>query len=179
MKTGLCTFFLLYAVTLFAQQSYSPKYTFLRFENDVCEGTDEYYTSGGVLGFYTPGLGKNPLNKLMMSIPDTDNHIYGLELTQDIYTPRNTDTLNYLPDDRPFAGILMARMKRVSFLPEKYIRLKTSLGLGLVGAAAFAGQTQNGVHSMINSTIYRGWFNQLGKPAADQLRYGTGEIFIY
>ncbi len=134
----------------------------MMWSNDVFNGTDEYYTNGLKMTVFHPSLAKDPFHKLIPVLPRKLHRLYGMSLSQDIYTPSDVDTLGYLPDDRPYAGNLMLYMTRQSYIEEKRMRLNGALGFGFIGQIALGGATQNGIHAIINNNQYGGWYNQLG-----------------
>jgi hypothetical protein len=102
------------------------------------------------------------------------------DLTQQIYTPADTDVANPPPTDRPYAGILMGTFGITSDTTTN--RSTFSLGLGMVGPAALAKQTQNWFHSVIGQQQNKGWDTQIGNEPAVQItssrvwRLKTGSI---
>lgn len=161
MKGLIYVLLLLLACSVYAQESFSPKYISIRLENDLIDKTDYYFTSGLSFRFAHPILKKNAFNKLIPSLPSATEKIYGLSIVQDIYTPSNVDTSIYLSMDRPYVGNLMLYMQKISFLPYRNMRLNSNLGLGFIGNIALGDQTQNGFHNLINNNVSQGWYNQL------------------
>jgi len=161
MKAVLYLYFFLHFQLLFAQDILSPKYIKLNVSNDLVDKTDYYYTSGLALTFNHSLLRKNPFNKLIPALPKASDKIYGLSITQDIYTPSNVDSTAYILTDRPYVATLMLYMQKTSFQPMRKLRLNSALGLGFIGNIALGEQAQNGFHNLINNNIYEGWYNQL------------------
>ena len=161
MKQLIYVIFCICTYTCFAQQTYSPKYISLQLENDLVDKTDYYFTSGLSLSFAHPFFKKNAFNKLIPSLPHAAMQVYGIHISQDIYTPADVDTASYLPTDRPYVGNLILYMQKVSFIPFKHLRLNSNLGFGFIGNIALGDQTQNGFHSLINNNNSAGWYHQL------------------
>jgi len=161
MKVLIYLFFFLNLQAVYAQDILSPKYIMLNISNDLVDKTDYYYTSGLALTFKHPFLRKNPFNKLIPALPKARDKIYGLTITQDIYTPVNVDTVGYIPSDRPYVATLMLYMQKTSFQPNRRLRLSSGLGLGFIGNIALGEQAQNGFHNLIHNNINEGWYNQL------------------
>lgn len=159
---ALWLFFYAWPLLSQAQETYSPKYAGLVWENDVFNGTDRYFTNGSKLVVFHPILRKNPFDRLVPSLPKSQGDLHGIYIRQDIYTPADVDSLSYLPSDRPYAGCLMVYMQKVSFWPERKIRLNGALGLGFSGDIALGGAVQNAFHTLIQNSVYGGWYNQLG-----------------
>jgi lipid A 3-O-deacylase len=161
MKVLIYILFFLKLTAVFAQDVLSPKYIKLNVSNDLIDKTDYYYTSGLALTFNHPLLRKNPFNKLIPALPKASEKIYGLTISQDIYTPANVDTTAYIPSDRPYVATLMLYMQKTSFQSNKHLLLYSGLGLGFIGNIALGEQAQNGFHNLIHNNIYEGWYNQL------------------
>ncbi|WP_299247493.1 lipid A deacylase LpxR family protein [uncultured Cytophaga sp.] len=145
----------------YSQEILSPKYINLQLSNDLVDKTDYYYTSGLGLTVNHPILHKNPFNKLIPSLPHASDKVFGITISQDIFTPIKVDTLAYLPNDRPFVATLMLYMQKTSFQPKRKLRLYSGLGLGFIGNIALGEQAQNGFHNLIHNNVYQGWYNQL------------------
>jgi hypothetical protein len=103
------------------QHSYLTFY----YENDLFNGEDANYTSGGRLSYITPGQpavdiafiqhtldflsGGEDSSELMKSIwglnhPSEVEYSYGFALTQRMYTPVELETPTPPPGERPYVG---------------------------------------------------------------------------
>jgi hypothetical protein len=145
----------------------SPKITFL-FENDVFVNTDRQYTHGWNLIWTSRNYGRNnPKPKWsrpffgMLLLLDRSGSLHNLSFTlrQDIYTPGNLRRSKLIPDDRPYAGVLLVS----AGFHLKNERILTSLNcdVGIVGPGSQAQVTQNNIHDLIDAPHAGGWHHQL------------------
>ncbi len=136
----------------------------LQVENDAVStlrGTsDQYYTSGLRLG-WTSGTDQVP-----GALQDAANKIWGngvqrvsLDISQSIFTPRNTQAVNPPLNDRPYAGILGVTGSLIHDTGDA--RTVLAVMVGVVGPGSGAQDTQNGFHNLIGDTPNRGWATQL------------------
>ena len=143
----------------------------IQVENDAAstlKGTsDQNYTSGLRLG-WTSGADALP------GIAAFGHGIWGdgttrlsLEISQSLFTPRNTQIDPPDPHDRPYAGILIVTGGLVH--DTAFTRDLVSVSLGDIGPGAFGHETQNGFHSIIGDTLNRGWDRQLPDQPAFQI----------
>ena len=132
----------------------------LQVENDAVStlrGTsDQYYTSGLRLGWTS---GTDVVPKFLQTAA---NEIWGdgvqrvaLDLTQSIFTPRNTQSYNPPSTDRPYAAVLGL----TGSIIHDTGNARTVLGveLGIIGPGAGGKTIQNGFHSIIGDTSNKGW----------------------
>ena len=158
------------------QHSYLTFY----YENDLFNGEDANYTSGGRLSYITPGQpavdiifiqhtldflsGGEDSSELMKSIwglgdPSKVRYSYGFALTQQMFTPENKFSAEPDPGDRPYVGWLglgfsvHARDRRTLNSVE--------ISLGTVGPHAFAEDTQDYIHDIRNLDKFQGWDSQM------------------
>lgn len=145
-------------------------------ENDLFNGTDRWYTQGARLSFLQgdnelPGWLKTGLDNVpaLGFAPEADR--VGYEVGQSIFTPANTHTSSFLPDDRPYAGwlyagVLLQRrgLGRGGFLTLENVRLD----LGMIGPESFADHIQTWYHHHAP----RGWEYQLQDEPGVALQYG-------
>ena len=137
----------------------------LQAENDAVStlrGTsDQYYTSGLRAG-WTSGTDQVP-----DALQTASNNLWGdgvqrisLEINQSLFTPRNTQTTNPAPSDRPYAGVLGLTGSLIHDMDDS--RTVLSLFGGVVGSYAGGEVIQNGFHNLIGDTPNRGWSTQIG-----------------
>ena len=132
----------------------------LQVENDAVStlrGTsDQYYTSGLRLG-WTSGT-----NEVPTFMQTAANQVWGdgvqrvsLDLTQSIFTPRDTQSYNPPLRDRPYAAVLGVTGSIIHDTGDA----RTVLGveLGVIGPAAGGKTIQNGFHDVIGDTPNKGW----------------------
>ena len=156
----------------------------VQVENDAVstfQGTsDQYYTSGLRAG-WTSGT-----NEVPEALQTASNNIWGdgvqrisLNLTQSLFTPRNTQTPNPSPTDRPYAAILGVTGSLIHDKDDS--RTVVSLFLGLVGPGAGGKLVQNGFHNIIGDTPNQGWGTQLKNEPLFEItpertwRFGIGQ----
>lgn len=164
-------------------------------ENDkYLAGTDRNYTNGFKLSALSTDLRSfdeaklwAPLRMLAKSADEvlkTDQAPtevkVGFSLGQNIYTPTDTDTPLYQPDDRPYAAWLYLGAAFHNYRPS-YLREDQTQGparldvfevnLGMVGPAALGEQVQNFVHDLIDVDRANGWDNQIGDEPGLNLIY--------
>ncbi len=136
----------------------------LQAENDAVStlrGTsDQYYTSG-LRAAWTSGT-----NEVPEVLQTASNSIWGdgvqrisLDLSQSLFTPRNTQVTNPSLSDRPYAGSLGLTGSVIHDMDQS--RTVVSLFVGVVGPDAGGEVIQNGFHNLIGDTPNRGWSTQL------------------
>jgi hypothetical protein len=155
----------------------------IQAENDAVstlKGTsDQYYTSGLRLGYVSP------TNAVPGFLDDLGHGLWGdgvqrvsLNISQSLFTPRDTQTPNPSPKDRPYAGILGVTGQLIH--DTDTARTVLSLELGVLGSDALGEQLQNGFHNIIGDTPNRGWKTQLGNQVIGEItpertwRYALG-----
>ena len=132
----------------------------LQVENDAVStlrGTsDQYYTSGLRAG-YTTGTTGLPdwLNRAGNAVWGDGVQRVSIDLSQSIFTPRNTQINPPDPKDRPYAGYL--RVSAMVLHDDDNSRGVLGVSLGIVGPAALGRQVQNGFHNLIGDTPNKGW----------------------
>lgn len=149
-------------------------------ENDLFAGTDRYYTSGVKLSWSSPDLENladtpyaSPFLSLFSVLPYINEKGYQKNLVfalgQNIYTPDNTETTNFIPDDRPYAGWLYLGMGVVWKNAE--VRNSLVLDLGVVGPWAYGQESQRLIHDLRGLGHPNGWDNQLDNEVGAVLVY--------
>jgi hypothetical protein len=151
-------------------------------ENDkYFAGTDEHYTNGFKISFLStdlatftadpvPPVVQHLARALGQLVPPGHDYKLGLSLGQNIYTPINTSTPFYQPNDRPYAAWLYAGVAFQVYAPPRVFasgvrsmgRLDTvEITLGMVGPGALGRQVQNNFHHLIGAAPANGWANQI------------------
>ncbi len=136
--------------------------------------TDRYYTNGLRLG-WTSGADAAPDALLQASRAlwgDGKTRI-AFDLSQQIYTPKDTTSVRPPIGDRPYAGVLMANFTLIN--DQADLRTFGAIGLGLLGPDAAGEQVQNGFHDLIGQGHNNGWRTQLKDEPL--LQVTTGGIF--
>ncbi len=149
-------------------------------ENDAAStlrGTsDQNYTSGLRLG-YTTGTDGVPefLARAGRAVWGDGVQRISFDLSQSIFTPRNTQLSPPDPRDRPYAGYLHVDAALIHDTDNQ--RSVLGVSLGVIGPAALGRQVQNGFHDIIGDTENRGWHYQLrDEPAFEALAEKTFRI---
>lgn len=147
-------------------------------ENDkYFAGTDQHYTNGLKLSALSTDLRSftddsvpapvRGLSRLLGGLISDDlPYKLGLSLGQNIYTPKDTETSAYQPDDRPYAAWLYLGVAFQVYHPpataDAAARLDVfEVTLGVVGPAALGREVQNGFHDLIDVDHANGWANQI------------------
>ncbi len=156
-------------------------------ENDkYFAGTDRHYTNG----FKITWVGETDLNESQEFVQavarflpwinpahTTWRYKLGFALGHNIYTPGDTATAAFIPDDRPYAGWLYGSML-LHAQRDNQLRL-IEISLGVVGPAALGQQVQNQWHRFIHEPRSQGWTHQLRDEPGVQLswerRYRAGQ----
>ena len=136
----------------------------LQVENDAAStlrGTsDQYYTSG-LRASWVSGTDQVPEGLMAAA-----NSVWGdgvqrisLDVSQSLFTPRNTQAENPPLNDRPYAGELAFTGALIH--DRDISRTVLALTLGLVGPGAGGEELQNGFHGLIGDTPNRGWGYQV------------------
>ncbi len=124
------------------------RYILLTFDNDIFAETDYYYTNGFSVGMIHPWFNNRLFYKLMPDLGQASTKLYGIRIQQQMFTPYNPEAVEVIPDDRPFAGVLLAEFFKLSNRSDKGLFLQTSLRLGLIGPASLAGALQSSAHKL-------------------------------
>jgi len=171
------------AAPAYAEPPQDPKEMFtFQVENDAAstlKGTsDQYYTSGLRLG-YTSGTNAVPgfLSGIGRAVWGDGVQRVSIDISQSIFTPRNTQINPPNPRDRPYAGYLNATLGLLQDTDDA--RSLLALSVGVVGPSALGRVVQNGFHDIIGDTPNRGWSSQLkDEPAVELLAERTFRLPI-
>jgi lipid A 3-O-deacylase len=157
-------------------------YTF-QVENDAAstfKGTsDQYYTSGLRLG-YTSGTIQLPgfLADIGRTVWGDGVQRISIDISQSLFTPRNTQSAQPILGDRPYAGWLHADLGLIHDTDDA--RSYIGASLGVVGPSALGKEVQNGFHNVIGDTPNLGWRNQIkDEPAVELYAEQTYRIPLY
>ncbi len=134
-----------------------------QFENDVFSGQDSDYTNGVRLAYLSPETTiPHWLDAGASALPffASEGHKrWSVAVGQNMYTPSDILVKAPQPDDHPYAGWTYGSVGVISDTGRTLDNLQ--LTLGMVGPASGAAQTQDFVHSLINSRDPQGWKYQL------------------
>ncbi len=142
----------------------------LYVENDSVGGTDHNYTSGLKIGWSSPDLSKfsdtavaRPFLPALEALPAINGPAYQknlvLALGQNIYTPDDTQAIQPIPTDRPYAGWLYMGVGLV--WKTATVRNSVVFDIGVVGPWSLAKETQRLAHDVLQQDHPLGWDNQL------------------
>lgn len=167
----------LYLVSLHANAS-AKGIISLQIENDALVGLDRHYTSGLLLNYFplapAPDWVASGLGNLGIEVmPDELAIEYSLGNT--IFTPKDFENTEALPDQRPWAGhtfVSFAIMRKPKKLDGR-VKMgdKLNFTLGQVGPASGGEQAQKIMHKFISSPKPGGWEYQIGNEPTFNLHY--------
>lgn len=138
--------------------------------------TDRFYTNGLRLGWTSPTTAvPDYLAGLGRTLWGGGQQRIGFDLSQQIYTPADTQRSRPDPRDRPYAGLLVGNFSLLSDTENS--RNVLVLSLGLLGPGAGGEQIQNGFHDLISQNHNRGWSHQIpNTPAIELLHEATWRL---
>jgi lipid A 3-O-deacylase len=138
--------------------------------------TDRMYVNGLDLGWTSPTtVVPNFLADLGRSLWGNGQQRVAIDLTQQIYTPIDTEASIPNPHDRPYAGVLLGNFSLMSDADDS--RSVLTLSLGVVGPGAGAETVQNGFHDIIGQNHTNGWGSQIqNTPAIELLHERTWRL---
>jgi len=133
--------------------------------------TDRYYVNGLRLGWTSPtGAVPGFLATLGNTLWGDGQQRIGFSLSQQMYTPADTQVSVPDPHDRPYAGLLLGNFSLLSDTDTS--RSVLMLSLGWTGPASGAEALQNGFHSLIGQSKDNGWSHQIDNTAAFEVLSG-------
>jgi hypothetical protein len=144
--------------------------------------SDRYYVNGFHVGWTGPvGAVPSPVAGLGQALFGDGTQRISLGLTQQLYTPFDTNTDNPPVNDEPYAGYLALNLNLI----QDGANTRSVLGasIGVIGKDAGGQLVQNGFHAIIGQSGTRGWAHQLpSEPALDFnasriWRVPTGTLF--
>jgi len=134
------------------------------WENDLYFHHDFYFTNGFQLDVFHTKLLRSPIMAVLMPTGNNnEGHTYtGLQLRQEIFTPKDLAADSISAGDHPYAATLSLTQVAVNIMPEKLMRIVTGLRLGIMGPASLGFRTQELAHRISNpSRPPQGWKYQL------------------
>ena len=138
----------------------SNNYLRYHYDNDFFAGNDYYYTQGHNLEWVSPGLIKNPINKLFIKLKNSKQK-YGVSFEQIGFTPTSIKSNQILYDDRPFAAAAVLKPFLVSTDTIHKTTLSSILTIGIIGQYALGEEIQTEIHEWVNSQNPLGWQYQI------------------
>ncbi len=152
-----------------ATNTHSKHSLYLIYENDsnFDSRVDKYYTAGSRLAYYSKTFGLDSrANQILryfgiFSLFHKDENLssFSVNLSQEIYAPK--DRFSPIPpaNDHPYGGFLYAQFGAIN-KSSRFLE-QFELSLGMVGKASLAQQTQNLIHKLTNNKLLAGWDTQL------------------
>jgi hypothetical protein len=133
--------------------------------------TDRYYVNGLKLGWTSPTDAVPAfLATLGHTLWDEGQQRIGFSVTQQIYTPADTQLTVPDPRDRPYAGLLLGNFSLLSDTDTS--RSVLMLSVGVAGPGAGGEGIQNGFHDLIGQGEVHGWNAQISNTAAFEVLSG-------
>jgi lipid A 3-O-deacylase len=135
--------------------------------------TDRFYTNGLRLGWTSPTtVVPNVLSDLGHTLWGGGQQRVAFDLSQQIYTPADTQATNPDPRDRPYAGLLLGNFSLMSDTDDT--RSVLTFSMGVLGPWAGGENIQNGFHNLISQDHNQGWSHQIqNTPAVELLHERT------
>ncbi len=129
--------------------------------------SDRYYVNGLHLGWTSPaGDAPAVISGLGNTLFGAGTTRVSIGLTQQIFTPNDTKSINPPTDDEPYAGYLALNLGMIQ--DGENTRSMLGVDLGVVGSGAGGELVQNNFHSIIGQKGTHGWAYQLpNEPAID------------
>jgi lipid A 3-O-deacylase len=164
LTVALAAVVLLPASVAWAQPAGDPASIWtLQDENASIPGLktrDHFYTNGLRLGWTSPTTAvPGGLADLGHTLWGEGQQRIGFDLSQQMYTPMDTQAAITNPRDRPYAGVLTGNFSLLSDTADT--RSVLTLALGVVGPWAGAGDMQNGFHGIIGRPTVKDWHAQI------------------
>ena len=138
----------------------------IQTENDVFVRTDRNYTAGLRFGWMSPSVDSQGRNYLPDALVNFGTSIWGegrqrlsLDISNAIFTPKDTAALHPDPRDHPYAGVMLGSV----FMLHDTTTARSIMGLslGVLGPSAHAEDLQNGFHDLIGDQAAKGWNHQI------------------
>lgn len=136
-------------------------------ENDGYGGfSDQYYTNGARLEFGTTA-GENNFNRILFgrwnrifaAEDESTQHIMGLALGQEFFTPTNISKADISFGDRPYSSRVYFGNSLTTWTENTSVT--TELELGMIGPSVGGKTAQKKFHNYIGSPIPQGWDTQI------------------
>ena len=98
---------------------------------------------------------------VLLGIKNTEYRDFSLSVSQDMFTPSNTETTELISTDRPYAAQLYFTYSKYSNNFWKGRKLVSKIFIGVQGPIAMGEEAQNTVHTWIDNPTANGWAHQL------------------
>lgn len=187
MKRFLYLLFLLFSAVnaSFARQE-APRRMFQAYWDDdyinfYGHGTDRAYTNGNkFVLFYIKKKSSNfIIERILPKAGDSSLNIFGLGLSQIIFTPNMIVNPDFQPGDYPWSGSLYATYSLYSYNAKENYNFQTEFDLGVNGPASLARQAQEIAHRLVSYQRPNGWANQFGNSLILNLNFRAEKQLLY
>ncbi len=140
------------------------------FENDLFSTTDAQYSSGEKFSLIYHVINQaNPLYDILFLDNGEYDAYVSFSLVNQMYTPADLTETALIEDDRPYTGWTYFEY---GLHKSSQTDLRTLyLHVGMVGPASKTEEIQEIIHKMTNSTLPKGWNNQLKNELGINLKY--------
>jgi lipid A 3-O-deacylase len=137
---------------------------------------DHFYTNGLRLGWTSPTtVVPAELADLGRAVWGDAQQRIGFDLSQQIYTPMDTQATVTNPHDRPYGGLLTGNFSLLGDTADS--RRVLILTLGVLGPGAGGEDLQNGFHDVIGRPEVKGWHAQIpNTPVVELLHERTWRL---
>ncbi len=136
----------------------------MSFENDMFNKMDWYFSNGLNFSMTHSVFEGSPVNYVLFPVRlrERDRAVYGLRLTQEIYTPKDITENEIQEGDHPYAATLSLTEEKIINRPAEGLRFTSGLQIGVIGPAALGFNAQEFIHNNTPSHPPQGWHNQVG-----------------
>ena len=142
-------------------------------ENDLFSGTDKRYTNGIRFSYLTPPVSSatmhDPALTWIPTVSGADSVRFEYAFGQSMFTSDNKLDPNPPTTGRPYAGFLYGSAAVITEHADSQKSLQMTVGV--VGPASGAHETQDFIHSIIDSPKAQGWGTQLKNEPALNFAY--------
>jgi len=139
------------------------------FENDIYTKSDDGYTAGERLSFLYLVPNAYAIYDLVFPSNSQKDLYFTIALSNQIFTPTDTDEQDLILDDRPYAG--WSYLELGMHQSSKNTLSSLNLKVGLIGEASMSKEIQNSFHEIIGNDEVKGWDNQLNNEVGINLKY--------
>jgi hypothetical protein len=133
------------------------------FGNDTFVNTDRSFTHAGKLTLMSKNIKNYRDNPLLKWFSFTNGprseHAFSVSIGQNLYTPNNIQTVEFLENDRPYAGYLYFGFGVHSRNKKRQDTFE--IDIGIVGRHAFGEEMQKIIHYVFKHEDPLGWHHQL------------------
>jgi hypothetical protein len=147
----------------YPDKKYDLRYFRVSFGNDTFVNTDRSFTHGGKLTLMSRDIKTYRDNPLLRWFSFTNGpkseHCYSISIGQNVYTPNNIETVDFLENDRPYAGYLYLGFGVHSRNEKRQDTFE--IDIGIVGRHSFAEEMQEIIHYVFSHEDPLGWDHQL------------------